>query len=249
MIKSIRTMALSGSFLALASISSYADVSLSVDSTTTLTTTSWSGSPALGLNPPNGGSSIDGSLTTSVVFQPTSTFTLGSFEFYAGNGGTGANSIGSYSLYLYDLGPSFTFPSGSGAIYTFTGSEADLFSSGLSFTTTADNQFDVLSFSGADQISLTAGDTYILAITATSGQNMDIERGSSTTGSGNANFATQWLGLSSAAPGSGVAVNQVGAGHRDAVGAFYAAAVPEPSVFAFAGFGIAVLGAVRRFKK
>lgn len=243
----MRAVASCAGLLVSAALSSYAGVSLSVDSSTTLTTTTWPGSPAVGLNPPNGGSSVDGNVTDGIFFQPSTGFTLGSFEYYSANGGAGFSSIGTYNLALYNLGSSYTLP-GTSPLYTFTGSEVDLLSAGLNFTTTANNQFNVLTFSGADQVSLSGGNTYLLTLTTASGDNTDIERGNNSTGSGNPNFATQALGVATAAPGSGTAVNNVPAGHRDAVGAFYAVA-PEPSSLAIAGAGILMLGAIRRLKK
>jgi hypothetical protein len=233
-----RTIALCSSIAAIGAFygTAQAQVSFSIDSSTTLTTASW-GSPALGLNPPNGGSSIDGGVLDSVIFQPTSTFTLGSFEYYAGNGGAGATSIGNYTISLYNLGSAYTIP-GSSPYYTFTGSEVDLLDAGLNFTTTSSAQFNVLTFSGDDQVSLIAGDTYDFTIQENSGENMVIERGANTTGSGNPNFATQGLGESTADYGAGVAVNFVPAGRRDVVGEFGAvASVPEPTSMALLGLG------------
>jgi hypothetical protein len=237
-----RKLALYGSISAIAAFSgtAQASVSFSVDGSTTLSQASWSGSPGLALNPPNGGSSVDGNVVDSVIFQPTSAFTLGSFEFYAGNGGAGADSEGNYLLSLYDLGPSYTIPASS-PYYTFTGTETDLFSAGLNVTTTGDVQFDVLAFSGVDQVSLNAGDTYDLTLQDNSSEILDIERGTASTGTTNPNFSTQGLGLSTADYASGVAVAFVPAGRRDSVGVFYAAApVPEP-----ASLSLMVIGAIR----
>jgi hypothetical protein len=186
-------------------------------------------------------------LTDGILFQPAAAFTLGSFEFYANTGGAGATSIGTYDIDLYDLGPSYTLP-GSNPLYTYTGSEVDLFDAGLNFTTTSTGQFNVLTFSGDDQVALNAGDTYLLSIVATTGEFMDIERGSSTTGAGNPNFATQALGLATADPASGVALDLVPAGHRDVVGAFYPVSAPEPTSLALLGLG-GLAGAFLRRRK
>jgi hypothetical protein len=186
---------------------------------------------------PNQNTSVDGNVTDGVIFKPGSAFTLGAFEFYAANGGTGSSSIGTYSLGLYDLGASFTLP-GASPLYTFTGSELDLFSGGLSFTTTANVQFEVLNFSGVDQVSLNAGDTYLMTISKTSGDNLIFARGGTT--------ANQALGVATTAPANGVALNNVPAGQRTPVAAFYAASVPEPSTFALTGLGAAALLAFRR---
>ncbi|HEU5395984.1 MAG TPA: PEP-CTERM sorting domain-containing protein [Verrucomicrobiae bacterium] len=239
--KPIQAFTLCGSFLLAISLPTLADVSLSVDSSVTLgSSSSWTGGPVLSMLNPNQNTSVDGNVTDGIIFRPSTGFTLGSFEFYGANGGPGANSIGTYNLSLYDLGSSFTLPATS-PLYTFTGSEVDLFSSGLNFTTTANTQFDVLNFSGADQVSLTAGDSYLMVFTTVSGGNLVIARGGPT--------ANQVLGLATTAPSSGVALNNVPAGaNRTPVAAFYAAPVPEPSSLALVGAG-AVLLAIRRFRK
>jgi hypothetical protein len=236
----IGILGLSTSFLAAACMSSYASVSLSTDSSVTLgSSTSWSGSPALSMLNPNQNTSVDGNITDGVFFKPGSSFTLGAFEFYGANGGTGSSSIGTYNLSLYDLGSSYTIPANN-PIYTFSGSELNLFSPGLNFTTTANNQFNVLSFLDTDQVSLNAGDTYILAFSKASGDNLIFARGGPT--------ANQALGVGTTAPGvAGTALNDVPAGQRTPVAAFYAASpVPEPSTFALVGMGAAALLTLRR---
>jgi hypothetical protein len=242
--QNLKSAAICGSILAAASMSAQAGVALSVDSTTTLTSTSWSGSPAgtpsLAMFNPNSGNSVDGNVSDGIFFKPSSSFTLGAFEFYASSAG----SIGTYNLSLYDLGSSFTLPATS-PLYTFTGSEADLFSGGLNFTTTAANQFEILTFSGADQTSINAGDSYLMLFTVASGSNLIMERGPIT--------ANQALGVNTVVVGAnGTVLNNVPAGaNRTPVAAFFpVASAPEPTTLALAGLGgLASLVAFRRRNK
>lgn len=229
----IKPLALCGSLLALASVSSFAGVTLSLDSSVTVGigtgSSAWSGSPALVMLNPNQQNSVDGNVSGGIFFKPSTGFTLGAFEFYGANGGAGASSIGTYNLGLYDLGSGFTLPAAS-PLYTFTGSELNLFSGGLNFTTTINNTNNVLTFSGADQVSLTGGDSYLMLFTKSSGDNLVFARGAIT--------PNQALGVNTVVVGAnGTVLNNVPAGaNRTPVAAFYAA-VPEPSAVALLGVG------------
>lgn len=259
--KKLGILLLSSSLLFLASFPALAQVSLSVDSATTTSSTSFPGSPALGLNPPNSGNAINGGTTDGIIFNPTTSFTLGAIELNVKSGGAGADSIGTYNLFFYDLGTtpfsggtSSTIPiGGSASVYTFNGSEANLFDAGLNFTTTAADvgQFDVLTFSGDDEVALNAGDYYVMVFTEAAGttETLDLERGSST--SANPNFLTQAMTTSSSVYSpSDITLDNINSGQRDALGAIYAASpVPEPSAPALAGLTVAVFGTICRFKK
>jgi len=237
--KSFRTLTLCGGILALASLSAQAGVSLSIDGSLTLgTSAAWGGAPALSMLNPNQNNSVDGNVSDGIFFKPGSSFTLSAFEFYGSNAG----SIGTYNLSLYDLGSSFTLPAAS-PLYTFTGSEANLFSGGLNFTTTSANQFNVLTFSGADQVSITAGDSYLMLFTTASGSNLVFARGAIT--------ANQALGLNTVVAGGATTVlNNVPAGaNRTPVAAFYAVPVPEPASMALLGFGALIGTFVIRRRK
>src|ERR1041385_7327978 len=81
---SLRLLTSVAGVLAVASVSSYAGVSLSVDSTTLQTSTSWSGSPAgtlaQSISVPSSQNSFDGGVSSGVIFKAGSSFTLGAAE-------------------------------------------------------------------------------------------------------------------------------------------------------------------------
>jgi PEP-CTERM motif len=229
--------------LALASIPSYAGVSLSVDSTTTQASTSWSGSPAgtlaQSISTPSSQNSFDGGVSSGIIFKAGSSFTLGAVEIDAnGFSGTGAN--GNFNIFLYDLGSSYVLP-GSNPVYTFTGSEPNLLSAGLNVTLANVSQFNVFSFSGADNVSMNSGDSYLFLLTASDGiSNLGWHRGPIT--------PNQDIAVNSVVVGGpGSVLNNGGTGaNRTPVAAFFAASVPEPSTFALAGVGIAAFAFRRR---
>src|SRR5208283_3293992 len=82
--KQSRTLVLCSGVLLLATSASYAGVSLSIDSVTTQTSTSWSGSPAgtlaQSIDAPSAQNSQDGGVSSGIIFKAGSSFTLGAIE-------------------------------------------------------------------------------------------------------------------------------------------------------------------------
>lgn len=227
----IKKLALCSSLLALASLSAHAGVTFSIDSTTTQSSTSWSGSPAgtlaQSISTPNTQNSQDGGLSSGIIFKAGSSFTLGAVEideaFLTG--------AGNFNLVMYDLGPSYSLPAAS-PVYTFTGSEVDLFSAGDNVTLNSANQFDLFTLSGADQASINSGDSYWFGLVATDGSVLTWERGAIT--------ANQDIAVNSsvAVGANGTVLNNGGTGaNRTPVAAFFAAPVPEPTSMALLGLG------------
>jgi hypothetical protein len=236
----LRSLAFVPSLLAATCLSSYAGVTLTIDTTTTQASTSWGGSPggtlAQSISTPNTQNSQDGGVASGVIFKAGSSFTLGAVEideaFLTGGG--------NFNLALYDLGSSYALP-GTSPVYTFTGSEANLFSAGLNVTLTSANQFDVFLLSGTDKVSINSGDSYWFGLVATDGSSLTWDRGPIT--------ANQDIAVNSVVVGgAGTALNNGGTGaNRTPVAAFFSASpVPEPSTFALAGLGAAALLAFRR---
>jgi len=221
-------------------MSSYAGVTLSIDTTTTQGSTSWGGSPAgtlaQSISTPNTQNSQDGGVSSGVIFKAGSSFTLGAVEideaFLTGGG--------NFNLVLYDFGSSYSLPAGN-PVYSFTGSEVNLFTAGLNVTLTSANQFDVFLLSGADRVSINSGDSYWFGLVATDGSSLTWERGPITA---NQDIAVNGVAVG----GAGTVLNNGGTGaNRTPVAAFFAASpVPEPSIFALAGLGVTALLAFRR---
>lgn len=178
---SIRTLALCGGLLGVASLSAQAqnNVTLSVDSTTTQTSATWSGSPAgtlaQSIDLPSAQNSQDGGVSSGIIFKAGSSFTLGAIEIDQASMTINAGT-GNFNLFLYDFGPSYTLPAGN-PVYTFTGTETDLLSAGDNVTLPNLRQFDVFTFSGADQVSINSGDSYWFGLVASDGSSLGWDRG------------------------------------------------------------------------
>jgi len=228
--------------LAFASLSAQAAVTLSIDSTTTQSSTSWSGSPAgtlaQSISTPSSQNSQDGGLSSGIIFKAGSSFTLGAVEI----GEWSLTGAGNFNLVMYDFGSSYTLP-GSNPVYTFTGSEVDLLSAGDNVTLSNARQFDIFTFSGADNFTINSGDSYWFGLVATDGSSLTWERGPIT--------ANQDIAVNSVVVGAnGTVLNNGGTGaNRTPVAAFFAASVPEPTSMALLGGGIMMLGMFRRFRK
>ena len=239
----IKTLAIL-SALALAA-SAQAGVTLSIDSVTTQTSTTWSGSPAgtlaQSISTPSSQNSFDGGVSSGIIFKAGSSFTLGAIEIdeFSMTGGSGV-----FNLFMYDLGSSYVLPATS-PVYTFTGSEVSLFSAGLNVTLANAGQFDLFTFSGADNVSMNSGDSYLFDLVAADGiSSLGWHRGGTT--------ANQDIAVNSVVVGgAGTVLNNGGTGaNRTPIAAFYAASVPEPTSMALLGLG-ALVGtfAIRRRKQ
>ena len=237
----IRTATLCGSLLALASLPAQAGVSLSIDNVTTATSATWSGSPAgtlaQSISTPSTKNSFDGGVSSGLIFKAGSSFTLGAIEIFQQS----VSGAGNFDLHFYDLGSSFALPAGN-PLYTFTGSEVDLFS-GLNVTLPNLSQFSVFSFSGADSVSLASGNSYLFDLVATDGSSLTWNRGPIT--------ANQAIAVNSVVVGGAGTIlnNSAAAANRTPVAAFFAAPVPEPTSMALLGLGALVGTFVLRRRK
>jgi hypothetical protein len=138
---------------------------------------------------------------------------------------------GTFNLFLYDLGSSYVLPAGN-PVYTFSGSEPALFSTGLNVTLANVRQFDVFTLSGADNVSMNSGDSYLFDLVAADGiSNLGWDRGPITA---NQDIAVNTVVVG----GAGTVLNNGGTGaNRTPVAAFYAVTVPEPTSMALLGLG------------
>ena len=236
---SLKKLTICSSVAAVAALvgTAQAGVSLSIDSVTTQSSTTWGGSPAgtlaQSIDTPNLQNSFDGGISSGIIFKAGSSFTLGAIEIDQQSvGGTGANGI--FNLFLYDLGTSYVLP-GSNPVYTFTGSEVSLFGS-INVTLPNVSQFDVFTFSGADQASMISGHSYLFDLVAADGiSNLGWHRGPITPNQDIAVF-------NGVVGGAGTVLNNGGTGaNRTPIAAFFAIApVPEPSSMALLGLGALV---------
>ncbi|MFO1487694.1 MAG: PEP-CTERM sorting domain-containing protein [Verrucomicrobiota bacterium] len=151
-----------GSTLLLAA-SAQAGVSFS----TSPTISSWLGTPAYvslsnanlgGASVAQGTPGITGSYgLLAETFTPSSTFQLDSFSILLA-----VNNASTYQIHLYDLGPAGTVPVGASASYS---AGTDLFSGlTISPSTSSGAVQGIFSLSGADQVTLNAGEQYAIEL-------------------------------------------------------------------------------------